>query len=90
MTDDYVGCYITVSAKAGANTVTFGSYPDYGIGPFKLAGAVDIYSAVLADAESGSTGYIYTADQTVRALQGNRVPLAASTLTPKAHLISGR
>lgn len=68
VTDDYVGCYITVSAKAGANTVTFGSYPDYGIGPFKLAGAVDIYSAVLADAESGSTGYIYTADQTVRAL----------------------
>ena len=68
VTDGYVGCYITVSAKAGANTVTFGSYPDYGIGPFKLAGAVDIYSAVLADAESGSTGYIYTADQTVRAL----------------------
>ena len=68
VTDDYVGCYITVLAKAGANTVTFGSYPDYGIGPFKLAGAVDIYSAVLADAESGSTGYIYTADQTVRAL----------------------
>ena len=69
VTDEYVGCYITVSAKAGANTVSFGDYSTgYGVGPFKLAGAVDIYSAVLADAESGSTGYIYTADQTVRAL----------------------
>ena len=69
VTDEYVGCYITVSAKAGANTVSFGDYSTgYGVGPFKLAGAVDIYSAVLADAENGSTGYIYTADQTVRAL----------------------
>ena len=41
----YVGKCISVSANAGANTVDFG-YP-YGYGPFKLAGAVDIYSASL-------------------------------------------
>lgn len=41
----YVGKCLSVSANAGANTVDFG-YP-YGYGPFKLAGAVDIYSASL-------------------------------------------
>lgn len=41
----YVGKCISVSANAGANTVDFG-YP-YGYGPFKLVGAVDIYSASL-------------------------------------------
>ncbi len=41
----YVGKCLSVSANAGANTVDFG-YP-YGYGPFKLVGAVDIYSASL-------------------------------------------
>ena len=45
VTDEYQGACISVSANAGANTVDFG-YP-YGYGPFKQAGAVDIYSAVL-------------------------------------------
>lgn len=43
VTDDYRGMCLSVSASAGANTVDFG-YP-YGYGPFKQAGAVDIYSA---------------------------------------------
>lgn len=50
----YLGKCLAVSASAGANSVDFG-YP-YGYGPFKPAGAVDIYSAFLSNgAEITST-----------------------------------
>ncbi|MCI7632236.1 MAG: hypothetical protein MSS41_07395, partial [Collinsella sp.] len=54
VTDDLEGCYVSVSANAGANDVSFGNWSaGYGVGPFKQAGAVDIYSAILAP--EGST-----------------------------------
>lgn len=63
LTDALQGKYIKVAANAGVNEKEAKTTD-----PVKLAGAVDIYSAVLADAESGSTGRVYTADQTVCAL----------------------
>lgn len=64
--DFYVGKCISVSANAGANTVDFGSYTDgYGRGPFKLVGAVDIYSAFLA--KDGSSTYVFAVGDTVSA-----------------------
>ena len=69
VTDDLEGCYITVSANAGANDVTFGgSYSPSYVGPFKQAGAVDINSVVLAPAGSTSGSYVYTVGDTVQAL----------------------
>ena len=68
-TDDLEGCYVSVSANAGANDVSFGSWSaGYGVGPFKQAGAVDIHSAILAPEGSTSGTYIYTVDDTVQAL----------------------
>lgn len=69
VTDDLEGCYVSVSANAGANDVSFGSWSaGYGVGPFKQAGAVDIHSAILAPEGSTSGTYIYTVDDTVQAL----------------------
>lgn len=69
VTNDLEGYYVTVSANAGANDVTFGgSYSPSYVGPFKLAGAVDIYSVILALAGTTSGTYVYTADETVQAL----------------------
>lgn len=67
--DALEGCYVSVSANAGANDVSFGnSWAGYGVGPFKQAGAVDIYSAILAPEGSTSGTFIYTVDDTVQAL----------------------
>lgn len=69
VTDDLEGYYVSVSANAGANDVSFGSWSTgYGVGPFKQAGAVDIYSAILAPEGSTSGTYVYTVDDTVQAL----------------------
>ena len=69
VTDDLEGYYVSVAANAGANDVLFGSWSTgYGIGPFKQAGAVDIYSATLAPAGSTSGTLVYTVDDTVQAL----------------------
>lgn len=62
------GCYVTVSANAGANDVAYGGYSTSYVGPFKQAGAVDIYSALLAPAGSESGSYVYCVGDTVRAL----------------------
>ena len=67
--DDLEGYYVSVSASAGANDVPFGGWSTgYGVGPFKQAGAVDIYSAILAPEGSTSGTYVYTVDDTVQAL----------------------
>ncbi|WP_432290193.1 InlB B-repeat-containing protein [Olsenella uli] len=67
--DDLEGYYVSVSANAGANDVSFGGWSTgYGVGPFKQAGAVDIYSAILAPEGSTSGTYVYTVDDTVQAL----------------------
>lgn len=69
VTDDLEGYYVSVSANAGANDVSFGSWSaGYGVGPFKQAGAVEIYSAILAPEGSTSGSYVYTADDTVQVL----------------------
>lgn len=69
VTDDLEGYYVGVSANAGANDVSFGGWSTgYGVGPFKQAGAVDIYSAILAPEGSTSGTYVYTVDDTVQAL----------------------
>lgn len=69
VTDDLEGYYVGVAANAGANDVLFGSWSTgYGVGPFKQAGAVDIYSATLAPAGSTSGTLVYTVDDTVQAL----------------------
>lgn len=60
--------YVTVSANAGANDVTYGGYSTSYVGPFKQAGAVDIYSALLAPAGSESGSYVYCVGDTVRVL----------------------
>lgn len=65
--DSLEGCYVTVSANAGANDVTYDVYPSF-VGPFKQAGAVDIDSALLAPASSESGSYVYCVGDTVRAL----------------------
>ena len=71
--NDLEGYYISVSANAGANDVSFGSWSTgYGVGPFKQAGAVDIYSAILAPEGSTSGTYVYTVDDTVQALAKER------------------
>lgn len=66
--DGLEGYYVTVSANAGANDVTYGDYSTGYVGPFKQAGAVDIYSALLAPAGSESGSYVYCVGDTVRAL----------------------
>ena len=68
VTDDLEGCYVSVSANAGANDVSFGGWSTGYVGPFKQAGAVDIYSAILAPEGSTSGTFIYTVDDTVQAL----------------------
>ena len=66
--DALEGCYVSVSANAGANDVSFGGWSTGYVGPFKQAGAVDIYSAILVPEGSTSGNYIYTVDDTVQAL----------------------
>ena len=66
--DGLEGCYVTVSANAGANDVAYGGYSTSYVGPFKQAGAVGIYSALLAPAGSESGSYVYCVGDTVRAL----------------------
>lgn len=66
--DDLEGCYVSVSANAGANEVSFGGWSTGYVGPFKQAGAVDIYSAILAPEGSTSGTYVYTVDDIVQAL----------------------
>lgn len=66
--DGLEGCYVTVSANAGANDVAYGGYSTSYVGPFKQAGAVDIYSALLAPAGSESGSYVYCVGDAVRAL----------------------
>ena len=66
--DALEGCYVSVSANAGANEVSFGGWSTGYVGPFKQAGAVDIFSAILAPEGSTSGNYIYTVDDTVQAL----------------------
>ena len=66
--DSLEGWYVTVSANAGANDVAYGGYYTSYVGPFKQAGAVDIYSALLAPAASESGSYVYCVGDTVRAL----------------------
>ena len=66
--DGLEGWYVTVSANAGANDVTYGGYYTGYVGPFKQAGAVDIHSALLAPAGSESGSYVYCVGDTVRAL----------------------
>ena len=69
VSDDLEGYYVSVSANAGANDVSFGGWSTgYGVGPFKQAGAVDIYTAILAPEGSTSGTYVYTVDDTVQAL----------------------
>ena len=69
VTDDLEGYCVSVSANAGANDVSFGGWSTgYGVGPFKQAGAVDTYSAILAPEGSTSGTYVYTVDDTVQAL----------------------
>ena len=69
VSDNLEGYYVSVSANAGANDVSFGNWSTgYGVGPFKQAGAVDIYTAVLAPEGSTSGTYVYTVDDTVQAL----------------------
>ena len=68
VTDDLEGSYVSVSANAGANDVSFGGWSTGYVGPFKQAGAVDIYSAFLAPEGSTSGTFIYTVDDTVQAL----------------------
>ena len=59
VTDDLEGYYVSVSANAGANDVSFGGWSTgYGVGPFKQAGAVDIYSALWAPEGSTSGTYV--------------------------------
>ena len=69
VSDNLEGYYVSVSANAGANDVSFGGWSTgYGVGPFKRAGAVDIYTAILAPEGSTSGTYVYTVDDTVQAL----------------------
>lgn len=64
--DDLEGCYVTVSANAGANDVTYGNYSDgYGLGPFKQAGAVDISAVSVVNAKDGNS--VFTVGDTARA-----------------------
>ena len=72
--DGLEGCYVTVSANAGANDVAYGGYSTSYVGPFKQAGAVDIYSALLAPAGSESGSYVYCVGDTVRALAKEKPP----------------
>lgn len=66
--DGLEGCYVTVSANAGANDVAYGGYSTSYVGPFKQAGAIDIYSALLAPAGSESGSYVYCVGDMVRVL----------------------
>lgn len=63
LTEDLARCFIKVTASAGVNTVEAKTSS-----AVKLAGQIDIYSAVLANASSGESGYVYTVEDTVRAL----------------------
>lgn len=61
--EDLVESFIKVTASAGVNTVEAKAS-----GAVKLAGQVDIYTAVLAKAGATAAGYVYTVDDTVQAL----------------------
>lgn len=79
----YAGCCFIVSANAGANDVELSYYN--AVGPVKLEGQVDIYSAFLAaDANASSGTYVYTSEQTVYAKakeKGVNTTIAPENLT---------
>ena len=81
--DEYAGCCFRAQANAGANDVEVSYYN--AIGPVKLEGQVDIYTAFLAggaDATSGS--YVFTSEDTAWAFareQGGGVPIDSSKVT---------
>lgn len=81
--DEYAGCCFRAQANAGANDVEVSYYN--AIGPVKLEGQVDIYTAFLAggaDATSGS--YVFTSEDTAWAFareQGGSVPIDSSKVT---------
>lgn len=81
--EQYAGCYFTVFANAGANDVEVSYYN--AVGPVKLEGQVDIYSAFLAaSSDASSGGYVYTSDQTVYAKakeKGASTTIASENLT---------
>lgn len=80
VTDEYQGACISVSANAGANTVDFG-YP-YGYGPFKQAGAVDIYSAVLLNGTATTNAFAVGDTVAVQAKEkGASAPIDPDKLT---------
>ena len=81
VTDDLAGYYISVSANAGANDVNL-SYSS-AVGPFKVPGQVDIYSAYLVDAATGESSYAYDGNQTAKAVakeKGASDPIDSSKL----------
>lgn len=63
VTDDLAGCYISVSAKAGANTVDLSPYS--AAGPFKLAGAVDISAVSIVNPTTNNS--VFTVGDTAKA-----------------------
>ena len=63
VTDDLEGCYISVSAKAGANEVSLGY--SSALGPFKLAGAVDISAVSIV--KQGTTSSVFTVGDVAQA-----------------------
>ena len=63
VTDAYVGKYIRVSAEAGANTVEVSASD--AVGPFKLAGQVDISAVSLVNARTDAS--IFAVGDTARA-----------------------
>lgn len=80
VTDDYRGMCLSVSASAGANTVDFG-YP-YGYGPFKQAGAVDIYSASFLNGSATTNAFAVGDTVTVQAKEkGASSPIDPEKLT---------
>ena len=80
VTDDYRGRCLSVSASAGANTVDFG-YP-YGYGPFKQAGAVDIYSASFLNGSATTNAFAVGDTVTVQAKEkGASSPIDPEKLT---------
>ncbi len=60
VTEEYAGCYINVTANAGVkgNDVTLGYSDDYGVGPFKLAGAVDISAVSVVNTKDDNSVFV--------------------------------
>lgn len=65
VTDDLEGCYVSVSANAGANDVTLSYSDGYGVGPFKQAGAVDISAVSIVNTKDDTA--VFTVGDTAKA-----------------------